>query len=149
MTGYTDAQIRDSIVALLAASGSITPTVPSTRIYNGRLVPLTDDLDVPAIRVYLHQSGFDWAGDALTPIFIGTVDVVVEYYCTASTDAALEIALDFDQTIQTVVFETNTWVRKWLQIERTAMQRSAGINGDRRLGMSKQIWTLKIPRSYP
>lgn len=149
MTGYTDAQIRAGIVTILSATAAITNVIPAGRIYDGRLVPLTDDLDIPAIRVYIHQDGFEWIGDALTPIFTGTVDVVVEYYCTASTDTALELAMDFAQTIQSTLFETNPWVRQWLQIQRTASQRSAGITGDRRLGMVKMLWSLKIPRSYP
>lgn len=147
MQGQTGAQIRQAFVAAMQAAASITGTVPAARIYDGRMLAIQDDTEIPCIRVYVHQDNFDWSGDSQTPYFSGQVDLVVELYVTALTDAALETSLDFADTITNVCFSDVTLTRA--QIARTTQSRTLGTQGDRRLGLAKSIWTIQVERLYP
>ena len=145
MDGMTSAEIRQAVRAALVASTDITDVVPAARIFDGRGLPVPDD-KLPAILVYIHSESGQSIGYTQAPTMETRTDVAVEVYCTATSDSAIETAMDFADTVLDVLLVGQTLAQSRLTPESVRTQRAvreSDKGGRIRIGLVGHVLTVK------
>jgi hypothetical protein len=146
MQGLTSAQIVALAINALQASADITGTVPAGSIVHSRTAPI-NEAQLPMINVYCHAERGNSTGYCQAPIVRFTTDVAIEYYAIASTDAALEAALSFGDTILSVLFASTTILRSFEALETITTGRATE-TANRRVGCIRQVIGWKHTREW-
>lgn len=142
MQGLTYSQLRLAVLSRLAADSAITTVVPANHQYDGRTLPLPDSFVGSALIVYVDGDSMTFAGAGYSgasdlPIMMGTTTVAIEYYATASSDAGLESALDFSETILTTLLSDPSFTRLFDRIDSVQVSRDSTASGSKRMGVTR------------
>lgn len=147
ISGRTSAQIVADVLAVLQASAEITAVVPLAQIVHSRTAPQPDD-KIPALILYCHAERENSTGYCQQPMASVVTDLAVEYYATAANDAALEVALDFTDTVKDVLYADQSFLRSFESLETTTLQRQTGSDGAKRIGVGRLLIGIKHTRMW-
>lgn len=153
MQGLTYSQLRLAVLSRLAAAAAVTAVVPANRQYDGRTLPLPDTFTGSALIVYIDGDNMTFAGAGYSgasdlPIMTGSTTVAIEYYATASSDAAMESGLDFSETILTTLLSDPTFTRLFDRIDSVQVSRDSSASGSKRMGVARLALSVTHRRAW-
>jgi hypothetical protein len=74
--------------------------------------------------------------------------VAIEYYATASSDAAMESGLDFSETILTTLLSDPTFTRLFDRIDSVQVSRDSSASGSKRMGVARLALSVTHRRAW-
>lgn len=142
MASLTRKQIRDDAVARLLAYGAIASAV-GTRVYPSRTIPL-GDANIPALCVYTSSESSAYRGPGTyNPVFERRLEIGVNAYVTAVTDALLENQTDISDTIQRALIADPNWIALFERVESVDVSIIPDADSDRRRCVVRVVFTVR------
>ena len=142
MASRTRKQYRDDAVARLLAYPAIATAV-GTRVFSGRTVPLGEAL-IPALCVYTSTEDSAYRGPGThNPVFERRLEIGVNAYVTAATDALLEDASDISDTIQRALIADPDWIVLSERVESVNVSIVNDSDADRRRCVVRVVFTIR------